>query len=232
MTTRGDNQLKIKREIIETIRLIREYIRNRLESLPSEIRERIERILEEDAYKKALVVYSDIGQNLFHNLQLYIRARYNYLEELLRFGLLSTKKPLFGLKIIFDNALSGNFPASSVVRIQGITWKALAKSIMDIKKHSIVFRSKRVLIRKDRRLPDTLQYIIRKRELINIFEKKLIDEVREADGETCIENLISPTSRPISPDSIMPRIFALLKLLKEEKLKIIEKEGKSLVRLV
>ena len=221
----------VKNEIRETIKLIREYLRSYSEYIPSKIQEKIRKFSQNDTYRRSLILHKDLGQSLFHNLQLYVRARYAYLEKLIRSGVISTKKPMFSYKVLFEHAQKGLFPVSQPVQVNGITWAALADSLSVIRKLSSL-KIPESRLKKRKKLPEPLSYMVKKTIIINAFKDKIVDELFEARGSCSIDHLLSPLYRPISRNSIKFRILALIHLLKNGRVKIEEDEENILVKLI
>ena len=219
---------QIKQEIKELVELLKEYVRTRADSIPPKIRNKIKKFIDDALYRESLLVFKDLGQSLFYNLQLYVKARYNYLREIIRYELLMGKKPLFSHKIIFETALQGKFPIGAHAEVLGISYQALIKSLLELKKHTLVLPIKR----KKRRIkiPPYVNYIYEKRRIIDYYKDLLLRELQEAGNECPLDYLISPWSRPIPITSITPRILALIQLIKENEINIIFREKTAIIR--
>ncbi len=221
--------ITLKKLVTETSKLIRRYIDNYSDELPKVILSNITEIFQNNEYLKLLVSNSDLGQSFFTNLQLYIRARYAYLEALINKALLSKKKPIFGTKLILDYASKGYFPVSQQINIRGISIEGVRKALISLVHQREVKGKSRVI--NGRTLPNSIQYIIKKRERLRRIREIILSEIKIAGGECPISLMISELNRPISEETMIYRVIALIQLIRNNELEIVKEDNDFVVKL-
>lgn len=225
-----DNVLVEFRTLIqETIALIKRYISSFSDDIPPLILRNIITLYQNDDYRKLLVLKNDIGQSLFANLQLYIRARHTYIESLIAQALVSGKKPIFSSKLILDCALKGFFPITQQVQIRGLTLLGLRKSLISLI-HQQKIESKSRAIRK-RKLPDTIQYMLWKKRALEKVKRNIINEVKASGGDCPVRYLIPGVNKPMSRDTAIYRTIALIQLIRNNALILTRKNNEFHVKL-
>ena len=211
----------IKREIRDIIRLIKEYLSSMSESIPPLIMKKIEKIAQDENYRKTVIEYSELGQSLFHYLQVYVKVRYMYLKKLIELGIISVRKPIFSDTIIFSEALKGNFPFSYPINVLGVSWKALVSSLENLKRYSKDVKKTAFLRGKKKKLPDILEYITEKMRKIKVVKKRILEELDESNQKVPLTALISTLSRPLSTTEAQLRLISILDLLREGSIDIL-----------
>jgi len=213
----------------ETMSLIKRYINSFSEDLPPLILRNIIKLYQNDQYRKLLVSRSDMGQSLFANLQLYVRARHAYIESLIAQALVSRKRSIFGSKLILDYASKGFFPITQQVQIKGLTILGLKKSLISLI-HRREIKSESRVIRK-RKLPDSIRYILQKKEILGRVKRVILSEVKSSGGICPVRYLLPGSNRPVSRDTAIYRTIALIQLIRSNTLKLIKQNNEFHVKL-
>ncbi len=231
MKQKNHNELvrELKKLVQETIRLIKNYLDSYSENIPPLVLRNIVELYKNENYRELLVRKSDIGQSLFTNLQLYVKARHTFLEALITQALASKKRPMFSSKLILDYASRGLFPVTQQVEVKGVSLSGLRKALISLI-HRREIKSKSRLIKKEI-LPEPIRYLIWKREIIGKIKELILREVNIAGGACPVRYLLTRHTRPVNEKAAIYRTIALIQLIRNNALELVKRNNEFIVKL-
>ncbi|MHA1589643.1 MAG: hypothetical protein ACTSVA_03440 [Candidatus Njordarchaeales archaeon] len=218
-----------KKFIRDTIRLMREFIETRNEKIPKMITENLRKILERRSLLNLLLNDVELGISFFHTLNLYVRARYNYIEELIRISWLFVEKPLASIKMLFEAIERGKFPLNLPVRVMGVSCKALRDSLRDIF-FKYYDKKRGVWKKKISKIPDDIKYLLEKNEILSEVEERMLEQIKNSGAEFAVEDILLTPTLFQREDEIKLRVIGLIKMLKDGRLVYIP--DKKLLRVI
>lgn len=223
---------ELRRKILELIEDLKEFNESHREELTDQIIEQIETISSSKSYVRAIIEETEIGQQLFRTLQDYIRTRYSSLLELVRSDLESLSPPSASGRLSFEAGLLGNFPITQTALSVGITAPTIKDALTSLQERgkpqpSVKTPSKQ---KKPQKAPRQIERIRQKREKTSQLRRSLRNEIKRANQEVPLSNLLSRRNRLVSKGELADRIVALTSLLTDHQLKIKERNGRRIVK--
>jgi len=192
---------------------MKEYIKTGAEGLPRIILNNIVDISDNADVRRILIRDTDLGISFFQMLNLYVKARHNYVEQLLQASKVSLNKPLSSIKMVLEAVKREEFPITHIVSIQGFSYEALKEGLEQLILGGQKVR-KALKKRLKRVLPEIVTHLLKKNSFLKKLEETLLNEIIKNEGKCRIEEVVRRRELVQTELEVKLRVIGVLRLLK------------------
>ncbi|MGQ4892522.1 MAG: hypothetical protein ACP6IP_08550 [Candidatus Njordarchaeia archaeon] len=212
--------MEYEEHVRETIKLIKEAIRNQNIDHSTEIRDRIKLYANDKNFGVFLMEHQQLAQDLLDALYNYVKIRHIELEEMLRGSLIKVFAPPSINKLLYLAAMQGLLTFSGFPNVLNFTMESMKSALEWVKYRKRVIKIPRMGPKTIKIRNEYLGELIEKRKRANEIRAALLDEIHRG-YRVHVSNIFKMNGRHKSYQESRLRLIALVDLAVRGKVKLL-----------